>query len=30
MPVVVLGGLYGGVFTPTEAGASAAGFITGH
>ena len=26
MPVVVLGGLYGGVFTPTEAGAAAAGY----
>ena len=30
MPVVVLGGLYGGLITPTEAGAAAAGFITGH
>ncbi len=26
MPVCVLGGLYGGVFTPTEAGAAAAGY----
>ena len=26
MPVIVLGGLYGGVFTPTEAGAVAAGY----
>jgi C4-dicarboxylate transporter, DctM subunit len=26
MPVLVLGGLYGGVFTPTEAGAAAAGY----
>jgi C4-dicarboxylate transporter DctM subunit len=26
MPVAVLGGLYGGVFTPTEAGAAAAGY----
>ena len=26
MPVMVLGGLYGGVFTPTEAGAAAAGY----
>ena len=26
MPVIVLGGLYGGVFTPTEAGAAAAGY----
>ena len=26
MPVVVLGGLYGGGFTPTEAGAAAAGY----
>lgn len=26
MPVVVLGGLYGGVFTPTEAGAVAVGY----
>ena len=24
MPVLVLGGLYGGLFTPTEAGAAAA------
>jgi len=26
MPVLVLGGLYGGLFTPTEAGAAAAGY----
>ncbi len=26
MPICVLGGLYGGVFTPTEAGAAAAGY----
>lgn len=26
MPVMVLGGLYGGLFTPTEAGAAAAGY----
>lgn len=26
MPVIVLGGLYGGVFTPTEAGAAACGY----
>jgi C4-dicarboxylate transporter DctM subunit len=26
MPVLVLGGLYGGLFTPTEAGAAASGF----
>jgi C4-dicarboxylate transporter, DctM subunit len=26
MPVVVLGGLYGGLFTPTEAGAAACGY----
>ena len=26
MPVCILGGLYGGVFTPTEAGAAAAGY----
>jgi C4-dicarboxylate transporter DctM subunit len=26
MPVAVLGGLYGGLFTPTEAGAAAAGY----
>ena len=26
MPVMVLGGLYGGVFTPTEAGAAACGY----
>ncbi|MDP2333500.1 MAG: TRAP transporter large permease [Reyranella sp.] len=26
MPVVILGGLYGGVFTPTEAGAAACGY----
>ena len=36
MPVVILGGLYGGVFTPTEAAAAACGYaliyglITGH
>jgi C4-dicarboxylate transporter DctM subunit len=26
MPVILLGGLYGGLFTPTEAGAAAAGY----
>ena len=26
MPVVILGGLYGGLFTPTEAGAAASGY----
>ena len=26
MPVIILGGLYGGVFTPTEAGAAAASY----
>jgi C4-dicarboxylate transporter DctM subunit len=26
MPVIILGGLYGGVFTPTEAGAAACGY----
>lgn len=26
MPVIVLGGLYGGIFTPTEAGAAACGY----
>jgi len=26
LPVIILGGLYGGVFTPTEAGAAAAGY----
>jgi len=26
MPVVILGGLYGGIFTPTEAGAAACGY----
>lgn len=26
LPVIVLGGLYGGVFTPTEAGAAACGY----
>ena len=26
MPIVVLGGLYGGFFTPTEAGAAASGY----
>ena len=26
MPVIILGGLYGGLFTPTEAGAAAASY----
>ena len=26
MPVIILGGLYGGIFTPTEAGAAAAAY----
>lgn len=30
MPVIVLGGLYGGVFTPTEAGAAAACYALGY
>jgi C4-dicarboxylate transporter DctM subunit len=30
MPVLVLGGLYGGVFTPTEAGAAAACYALGY
>ncbi len=30
MPVVVLGGLYGGLFTPTEAGAAAACYALGY
>ncbi|MDP6705831.1 MAG: TRAP transporter large permease subunit [Alphaproteobacteria bacterium] len=30
MPVLVLGGLYGGLFTPTEAGAAAASYALGY
>jgi C4-dicarboxylate transporter DctM subunit len=30
MPVIVLGGLYGGLFTPTEAGAAAACYALGY
>ena len=30
MPVLVLGGLYGGIFTPTEAGAAAACYALGY